>query len=396
MASAVGLTVNTDGVFYIEMSKAIGISRGSVASITSISGMAGALIAPVTLRLYKKASLKSVILSGIALSANSCIGMMLSRNAIILYFWAVLRGFSITCYNSILLTVLLSSWFEDRLGLVTGIVFSASGMAGAVFNPIFSRIITTAGVNAALLFRMFVIVLFTLPGTLFLLHAEPGEVGLTPYRSTRTAAKAAPAEQNSSFSVPVRLCSLCFVLVIIFYIFLQAASRVGDNLAGYADTLGMTPAQGAALASALMVGNMISKLILGSLCDRIGIIKASAVGLLITTVSVILLVVFGGNYYILLIASFFAGFSTALGTVSAIGIVRYVYGNAGYTSAMAVVSPVSSLYAVFTIAYGILYDITGAYYATFALILVLNLISLAFLPLIRRQVERPALQAINT
>ena len=385
MAASVGLTVNTDGVFYIEMSRAIGISRGAVASITSISGMCGALIMPVTLRLYKKTSLKPVIFSGIACSALSCVGMMLSRSAFMLYFWASLRGFSITCYNSTLLTVLLTDWFVDRLGLISGIVFSASGLGGAVFNPIFSAIITASGVRAALLFRALVIVLLTLPGTVLFLHEKPREVGLEPYRSAVGEKKKLSPEGNDDFSQPVRLRSLCFVLLMSFYIFVQATSRVGDNLAGYADSLGMTPAQGAALASSLMVGNVVSKLFLGALNDRIGIVRAAMVGLVITTVSVLLLLLPGMGFGVLLGASFFSGTATAVATVSAVGLVRHVYGNRGFTAAMAVVSPFSALYALITGAYGLLYDLTGGYLATFALIIAVNLVSLAFLPFIAGQ-----------
>lgn len=393
MGTSVGINLNTDGVFYIEMGNAIGISRGAVSSITSISGLCAALVMPFTIKLYKKTSLKTVILIGISLAVLSCLGMAFAGSVVSLYFWAIVRGFSITAYNQTLLAVLLANWYKDKLGMITGIVFSASGICGALFNPFFTGIITTYGVTAALFVRTVLVFLFTFPGSVFLLRSTPQEVGLEPYTSAKADAENVKVARKDRAGLPVSPKALVFFAVVVFNIFTHATSRTGDNLAGFADSLRMSPAQGAALASALMIGNVVSKLIVGVMNDKIGVIRTTVIGISITIVSVAALMMAGGNYYIMLVASFFAGFCTAVATVCSVALVRYVYGDRGYTDAVVYISPATALYALLTMSFGFLYDLTGGYYATFALIIFLDLVSVLALVIIENRVKRAAVQS---
>lgn len=393
MGTSVGINLNTDGVFYMEISNSIGASRGAVASITSISGLSAALVMPFTIKLYKKTSLKKVILIGISMAVLACLGMTFTGSVYGLYFWAIVRGFSLTTYNQTLLAMLLANWYKDRLGLITGIVFSASGICGALFNPFFTNIITSSGVTVALLVRTAMVFLFTFPGSVFLLHSTPEDVGLEPYTSAKADAKSKKVSRGSSTGLPVNPKALVFLAVVVFNVFTHATSRTGDNLAGFADSLGMSPAQGAALASALMIGNVVSKLAVGIMNDKIGVIRTTVIGVGVTIVSVAALMLAGGNYYIMLVASFFAGICTAVATVCSVALVRYVYGNKGYTDAVVYISPVTALYALLTMSFGFLYDLTGGYYATFALIIVLDLISVLALVIIENRVKRASVQS---
>ena len=77
-------------------------------------------------------------------------------------------------------TAIITNWFEARHGLAMGITLSFSGLSGAVFNPLFTWLISLAGWQTAYLLMALFALLLAVPGIL-LLRFSPSEIGLTPY-----------------------------------------------------------------------------------------------------------------------------------------------------------------------------------------------------------------------
>ena len=69
------------------------------------------------------------------------------------YVLSAIRGFFVTLFSSIPLTMIINSWFKKSHGLVTSIVFSFSGIIGSIFSPLFTSLISTYGWQTSLIIK---------------------------------------------------------------------------------------------------------------------------------------------------------------------------------------------------------------------------------------------------
>lgn len=74
-----------------------------------------------------------------------------------------------------------------------------------------------------------------------------------------------------------KILTLPFIAIISFGILTSFVSSMPQHFPGYAGTIGLSTTVGASLLSMGMIGNIISKLVIGAFSDKIGSIKATFV-----------------------------------------------------------------------------------------------------------------------
>ena len=387
MASAIGTCGNSDAVFLTPMAEGLQVGRGAITLYITIAALVTCLLYPVAFQMQRKFSIKAVSIAGILIAAASCAGMGLAKSVFGIYVCAFFRGIGVTCYSNNMVALLLNRWFRDQNSTMTAIAFATAGVAGALLNPFFTALILTFGYQAALFVRAGVILLLALPGAVLILREDPADVGLAPYTAARTGRLSGRARE-SAHAAPLRTRSWLFFFLAAYMVFICAASRLVDQIPGYAESIGQGPRIGALLASAYMVGSVVFKLVVGVLNDSIGVVKTTAGGCVLALVGVMLLLCFPGSLILLLAGAFLYSVTLALASVTLITLAGHVYGEKESGTAMEFLTPFTALYPPLLTVFGILYDVTGAYTAVLLLCAGLCVLCLLLLLAIESRARR--------
>src|SRR5688572_10088622 len=113
---------------------------------------------------------------------------------------------------SVLLPVIVTRWFDRKMGLALGIYWAALGAGPAIFAPLFRYLIETRGWESTFIVigLGFGVILL---GFSSLIRSSPAEMGMAPYGAAESAKKQAPAGPGALRSVlaqrPVWLLTGC-------------------------------------------------------------------------------------------------------------------------------------------------------------------------------------------
>ncbi len=268
--------------------------------------------------------------------------------------------------------------------MATGIALAFSGLGGAIFSPMLTSLIQSVGWEKAYLLSAVISVVLALPG-LLTLHYTPEEIGLAPYggrpRPLRQESGKADKTAPKVNVIGPALWFLCFLTL-----FNTAITGIAQHFPGISESWGMASQVGAAMISAGMVGNIVSKLLIGVLSDKIGPFAACRTMMCTNLAALtILLLVAPRASAVALAAAFFYG---AVYSVSATGLpllTRRLFGE-NYASAFSVVTLFTNTGSAFSLTIvGLIYDLTGGY--TLALIggILLDCANLVLLSLLSRR-----------
>jgi MFS family permease len=386
IVSSMGVCLNSDAVFLSPMSEGLGVGRGAVTLFTTIAGLSGTLLYPVAFQMSKRIAVRPVAIFGILVATAACFGMGIVRTIFGVYVCAVFRGLGTCCFSRNIVAILLNRWFKDKVSTMTSIALTAAGLSAIVLNPFFTSVILATNYRTALLVRAGLILLTALPGAL-VLKEYPAQIGLEPYTAPQTEQKTSRTREIP-LEVPLKFHTLLFISLAIYNVFICAASRLVDQLPGYAENIGLGSRIGALLVSAYMVGNVVFKLILGVMNDSIGVGKTTMLGGFLSLGAIAVMLFFPHSVFMLLFGAFLFGVVGGLATVSIFALARYLYGGEASGAAMGVLVPISAFYSVFSSSFGFLYDATGAFTAVFVMCAALCIACLLLLMLMLRQVQK--------
>jgi cyanate permease len=104
-----------------------------------------------------------------------------------------------------------------------------------------------------------------------------------------------------------------------------------SSLPRFAISIGYTPMFGAGLLSAVMVGNIFDKLVMGYLNDRVGVRLTVFIQFVMVIVGFVGFLVFQSSEVGLMAAAFFFGVQNSLFTISTPLLIRRIFGERDYT-----------------------------------------------------------------
>ena len=378
------MLTNSAGVFYSPVAAALGVGRGAFALHTSLCTLLAGFLSPVAARLMKKFPIRLLLTIGILFSCGSTALMSVTHSIWGFYVLGLAKGIGFAFCTLMPITTIIGNWFEARRGMATGIALAFSGLGGAIFSPMLTSLIQSVGWEKAYLLSAVISVVLALPG-LLTLHYTPEEIGLAPYggrprplrQESGKAGKTAPKVNV----IGPALWFLCFLTL-----FNTAITGIAQHFPGISESWGMASQVGAAMISAGMVGNIVSKLLIGVLSDKIGPFAACRTMMCTNLAALtILLLVAPRASAVALAAAFFYG---AVYSVSATGLpllTRRLFGE-NYASAFSVVTLFTNTGSAFSLTIvGLIYDLTGGY--TLALIggILLDCANLVLLSLLSRR-----------
>lgn len=387
--SGVGLLGNIDGIFFTAICDSMGVGRGTISLYGTFAGLSSGLCLPLIPKLLKKYDYHFIARVGIACVLLAIILMSVATEPWMFYLFAILRGVGASTFIFAPITIVLGNWFNKKRSIVIGITLSFSGVCGAIANTVFSHIIAQWGYHTAYLINAALIALLTIPGT-FILRTTPQALGMEPYGGNVN-----PTLDRKSTAVSVRkpipfkVWSSIFIAVVVIHCGSFMISTFTSHLQSFAITLGRTAVFGAALASAALIGNVISKALLGSACEGIGPIKSIYIVLAANIAVMLAFSTSSGNGAVLLTASALFGLIFSIPAVCTSELVRAVYGNEQYGAAYSIVSLFGTLSNAFGVsAFGYIYDLTQSYQTVFMICLGLDVICVILAFYLNRKINR--------
>lgn len=325
-----GLSMFTDPI-RDDLWPAHDISRATVQSFYTVVLMVAIATMPVAGRLIGRVGGRRLLLIGGTISTAGIAGMSFANGMAVLYLFAAIAGAGFGISVGFVPIVLVNTWFEKRKSLVMGMVVAGTGIGGILASLIFSNLtppVADGGLGwrvtmriAAALFAAFALI----PAALLVVN-DPADVGLRRYGADQAADPSEATHQvarTHGLQLGEALRSGWFWLLYVALCLLGVHHALGQITQPFFMNQqtdpgsGMTPAMAGIFMSFQMVGVILAKPTLGALIEVIGLVRATAIILVVNAFAAIVLADIrfpAPTYTYLVIALVGAGF--AVGTVT--------------------------------------------------------------------------------
>jgi MFS family permease len=309
----IGVIINTSSVFFKPVIDTYGFSRGDLSLYFTIAAVSMMVMAPFVGTLLERFDVRLVM--GLSSAVMALAFMAYSRCTTLAQFYivSVFLGLGSAGAHFIPVSMMLNNWFEEKRGLVMGIVYSSSAAGGFIFSPLVNWLIARFGWQESYLFLGILVAVTAVPISIFVMRARPGDVGLRPYGSSIEDSSAPRGESGLSLGESVRTTSFWLLGGMLFLLSVVSLG-VQQHIIPYLTDIGHTPGFGAAMLALFMGMLVIGKIALGVLSDALGLKKAVVVIFIVYALTVATL--FGArSATVAVVFALLFGFSNAAHTV---------------------------------------------------------------------------------
>jgi MFS family permease len=277
-----------------------------------------------------------------------------------------------------------SLWFTRRRGMAVSIIASGSYVAGTFWPPIVQHFIESAGWRRTYLGVAVFCVVTMLPLVLALRRRSP----LAGATST-TFGTASPSARPLGMSPN----GLQTVLIIAGLACCVAMSMPQVHIVAYAHDMGHGPAHGAQMLSLMLAFGIVSRLLSGWICDRIGGRLTLLLGSGLQALALVLYLPFDGLASLYIVSALFGLFQGGIVPAYAV-IVREFFPpqEAGVRVGTVIMATVFGM-ALGGWMSGVIYDLTGSYQAAFFNGILWNVLNLAIAVGLLRRPGQPIAQS---
>ena len=252
--------------------------------------------------------------------------------------------------------VLLSNWFNQKLGTVMGISLGLSAFGGTIFNPIIADIITKFGWRGGFIAEGLLIGLILMP---LAASIRPNPDEKHPAYGTTTK-----SESNSllnGITLKEALHQPVFYALAFAMLALQFVSGSVQHISGHITNLGISPVLAASVVSGVMIGAAVGKISIGYCLDKLSpilvLLVYSLFGILGWSGQIFLT-----NSTLLTISAFILGLGQGVCLVALPYLIQKQFGEKDYSNILSVINMLGafamslSVYLV-----GLFFDQTHSY-----------------------------------
>jgi len=337
---SLGLIQNCRGIFYVPVILDLGFGMGAFSFYMLFFGVCSCLVLPFVGKLFEKADSR-LLLGGASLVFSASVFVMgFFRSLPAFYIAGAFQGFAAAFLMYYPAPYILGRWFRKKTGLAVGISAAFAGIVGVVGNPWGAAVLERFGWRNGYFIFGIVSFLMMFPVSVFLLRSRPEEIGLRPY-GAETPDGAAAAAPPSGLSAREARHTVSFRVLILAGLFAAATVAYYAHLSPLGIYAGYGVSFSALMVSWCMVGNMISKILLGHMYDRLGLGVALAAGTAVTAAGFLLLLV--DSPAVRIPGAFLFGFSMAMSSVMIAISIKDIYGPRAYGELLSYSSMASSL-----------------------------------------------------
>ncbi|MBP2058856.1 MFS family permease [Lactobacillus colini] len=351
-----GLLVNTIGLFFEPISKEFRVGRASVALMTTFQNAAAAISLLVAGKVMEKFNLKWLLITCFSLIGISLLTMSMATSLVHFYLGWILIGICQPIAITLSIPVLLSNWFNEKLGSVMGIALGLSAFGGTIFNPIIASIINGFGWRVGLISEGGLILVILVPAALLLL--ERPNSNYPAYGTTK-----ANPQATSLIGINLRqaLKRPIFYALAFAMLALQFVSGSVQHISGHIINLNISPIIAATVVSAVMLGAAAGKISIGFFLDHFSSRLTLLIYAIVGASGWLGLILFS-NKQLLVISGFVLGLGQGICLVALPYLIRKQFGNKDYSNILSIINMLgafamsASVYLV-----GLFFDQTGSY-----------------------------------
>ena len=372
-AGGLGAVLDAAGVFFVPVCDDLGFSRSEISLYLTFYFIATVFAMPIVGKWITKYNINRLLSVSFALVVAAVAAMGLYSEPWQWWISGVVFGLAGSFIFVVPAPILIGNWFHTHKGLALGAAMSFSGIGGAVLSPVFTLFIQAFGWREAYLLAAVVMAVLVLPWTLFVFKLRPEDIGWKPYGWTQEDERQERLRESAHRELPgvplsKALKTVPFVCMFLFAGLIAYFAGFNSHLPGFAQSVGFSAMVGSSLLTAVMVGNVVEKLLVGWLNDRVGVQFTVNIQLAMVALGFAGFMFAGDNLVLLYASAFLFGAQNSLVSVSTPLLVRQLFGErdfpAIFTYARIGTGVIGCLGPVTVAA---IFDATGSFVPAFAL-----------------------------
>ncbi|MEG0303614.1 MFS transporter [Gordonibacter sp.] len=341
MAGGMGLVLNVMGNYFAPMAMAFGLvtpeGKPDVTQVTLLMTVYSYVMLvwlPFAGRLFSKVDARILFGAGGALVAVGVALLGVWTEVWQIYISGAMFGLAGPMIFLVGPSVLINNWFAPRqAGKFLGIASAFTGVGTFVWSPLFAGLIKSNGYQTAFFVEAAVAAVLILIPALFLFRTRPEDVGLKPFGIEKEQAVDGEAPRKSGVSGKFALGTVAFYCIFVAACLISLGGGYKSLMPTAVQSVGGPDLAmlGASMISAAAVGNILGKIVLGSLADKIGIRNSMAAFAVVNMIGFgIMVAMLGTNEVAMLAAGFCIGTGDAMMSVGLPLLTRSCYGDRDY------------------------------------------------------------------
>jgi sugar phosphate permease len=260
----------TPGVLMVSLEGEFGWSRTAISAAVAINIALYGLIGPFAASLMDRYGLRRVVLVAIALlSLSVALTTQMRAQWQLTLLWGVLVGSGTGVTALVLAAIVANRWFDERRGLVLGVLSAANATGQLVFLPLLASLVETRGWrSAALVVAAAAALVFAVVA--LLMRDRPADIGLLPYGRPAGAVVTASRAMKPVAALRFALGKPAFWLLAGSFFICGASTNglIGTHLIPACHDYGITEVRAAGLLAMMGIFDIIGTTASGWLTDR--------------------------------------------------------------------------------------------------------------------------------
>jgi MFS family permease len=249
-----------------------------------------------------------------------------------------------------------SLWWNKRRGIAVGVCASGNYLAGSIWPALAQQGVETLGWRNTYIWIGIVCGL-GMACLAFLMRQRPPTLAVAAPGSVQSLA----SEKPFGMSIPAAHALLCVAGVGCCV----AMAMPQVHIVAYCTDLGFGAARGAEMLSIMLACGIVSRLVSGAICDRIGGLKTLVLGSVLQGLALLLFLQFDGMVSLYLISALFGLFQGGIVPSYAIIVREYFPAQRAGVLVGAVIMATMMGMALGGWMSGKVFDLTGSYHAAF-------------------------------
>ncbi len=272
-----------------------------------------------------------------------------------------------------------SLWFVRRRGIAVAVCASGNYLGGAIWPPIVQHFVDTVGWRQTY-FGLGVACFIVMGGLALLMRRRP------PAAVAAAARNGVSLTSERPFGLPAGKAQLLLCVAGVACCVAMAMPQV--HIVAYCGDLGYGAARGAQMLSLMLACGVVSRLISGLICDRIGGLRTLLLGSALQGIALLLFLPFDGLVSLYVISALFGLFQGGIVPSYAIIVREYFPASEAGGRVGAVIMCTMLGMALGGWMSGQIFDLTGSYHAAFINGILWNLLNFSICMFLLRRTLR--------
>ena len=274
-----------------------------------------------------------------------------------------------------------SLWWDKRRGIAVAVCASGNYLAGSIWPALAQFGVETVGWRETYIW-IGIVCGFGMMGMAFLMRQRPPMLALSTPGSVQSVASEKP------FGLSIRSAHALLCVAGLACCVAMAMPQV--HIVAYCTDLGFGAARGSEMLSLMLACGIVSRLISGAICDRIGGLKTLVLGSILQGLALLLFLPFDGMVSLYVISALFGLFQGGIVPSYAIIVREYFPAQRAGVLVGSVIMATMIGMALGGWLSGKVFDLTGSYHAAFVNGVLWNALNLSIVLFLLWRIKKKA------